>query len=759
MSKDSKVGRENSTVASDKYAIPLPPIENTEVIEALRATHQLAKLLIKDLEISIVTKENQQLKFIWSSEASNHQKFTNEHLSIWQNNASNNASNSNWLNANNLLHQEKDDPVDFGFFQLCKDLTQIPVYLLLITSEKSKLQRSEDTINTIVRQIESQIHLVILQFNKEEKSKEISNELRHLQNVVDASDSGIWEWNIRTGALKINDRWAAIIGYTKEELGELTMETWYRFSHPDDEKYASELFQKHIRGEIPFYDLNYRMRHRNGEWIWVNTRSKVSSWSETGEPLIMSGSLTDINYFKLSQLQLESYSNSIPAVVYRYILKPDGSSMLKFVSTGSYEIWGISPEHAMHDNGFILEHVHPEDYDEMMESVFQSQRFSRPWEFTYRYIHPDSSIRWHKGKGKPHILPDGSTAWDSLVIDITESEKLQQEILLQQKKTEALINSTDDLVWSMDRDFKISTFNLAFQERVKKYTGQTVHQGMSVEELDFTHEIKQNFKINFIRVLKGEVISLIDNRTINEAGDKVYASVNLYPIYDSNHHITGVACYVRDITELKLTQLKLEEFNLKYQALFEFSPQPMWVYDLETLKFLMVNKAAVDKYGYSKEEFQQMTIKDIRPSEEIPKLMQAVYESRKHAEFEYTGIFQHQKKSGETFEVEIKSTILEFDGRKAELIAATDISERLKIIDKLMQQNESLRQIAWTQSHVVRAPLARMKGISDLLLHDNISFEEVRKFLHLLSLSMEELDKIIHHIIALSSPYQGNIEN
>lgn len=751
------VEHENLNVSSEKFTLPIFPGVNKIVTESLEATHQLAKSIIKNIEISIIWTDNQRLNTFWSSLPSTQLRFSKEHLIAWKKSLSTGQSNSNWLRTNDLLFKDKLIESDYSIIQLCKDQSKYPVYLLLLSSEKMNMSISDIALVAIVRQIESQISIFALLSNQEVTINETKRTLKHLQNVIEASDSGIWEWNMRTGELRINDRWAEIIGYTKEELGELTIESWYRYTHPDDEKYSSEVFQKHLKGEIPYYDLNYRMRHRNGEWIWVNTRSKVSSWSEQGEPLIMSGSLTDINYFILSQLQLESYSNSIPAVVYRYILKPDGSSVLKFVSNGSYEIWGISPENAMHDNTFILERVHPEDYDELMESVFQSQRYARPWEFTYRYIHPDGSTRWHKGKGKPHPLPDGSTAWDSLVIDITESEKLQQEIFLQQKKTEALINSTSDLVWSIDKEFKLSSFNSAFQERIKKYTGLTVTQGMCVDDLYFPEDVIQSFKSRFINALKGEIVNFIDKRIINENGDEVYADVSFYPIFDSNHQISGVACYVRDITELKLTQLKLEEYNLKYQALFEFSPQPMWVYDLETLQFLMINKAAVEKYGYSKEEFLRMTIKDIRPIDELPKLMKAIDESRSHNKFEFTGIFRHQKKSGEIFEVEIKSTILEFDGKKSELIAATDISERLNIIDKLVRQNESLRQIAWTQSHVVRAPLARMKGISDLLLNDTLDFAEIRKFLSLLSLSMEELDEIIHQIIAMSNPYEENI--
>lgn len=95
----------------------------------------------------------------------------------------------------------------------------------------------------------------------------------------------------------------------------------------------------------------------------------------------------------------------------------------------------------------------------------------------------------------------------------------------------------------------------------------------------------------------------------------------------------------------------------------------MWVYDLETLAFLAVNESAVHHYGYSQEDFLAMTIKDIRPAEDIPALYDSIARGSKGVDV--AGRWRHLKKDGTIIEVEITSHLLVFDDRRAELILAT----------------------------------------------------------------------------------------
>jgi diguanylate cyclase (GGDEF)-like protein/PAS domain S-box-containing protein len=137
----------------------------------------------------------------------------------------------------------------------------------------------------------------------------------------------------------------------------------------------------------------------------------------------------------------------------------------------------------------------------------------------------------------------------------------------------------------------------------------------------------------------------------------------------------------RDVTGRKRTQDALQASEERYRLLFDASPQPMWVYDLTTLHFLAVNQAALANYGYSREEFSRMTIAEIRPLEDQQLLMERI--STALPSQSPATLWRHRKKSGEIIDVEISSHALDLDGRKARLVVASDVTDRLRAQQKL----------------------------------------------------------------------------
>ncbi|MDP1803109.1 MAG: PAS domain S-box protein, partial [Bacteroidota bacterium] len=144
---------------------------------------------------------------------------------------------------------------------------------------------------------------------------------------------------------------------------------------------------------------------------------------------------------------------------------------------------------------------------------------------------------------------------------------------------------------------------------------------------------------------------------------------------------------VYNIQQKKIS-IELRESEKKYRNLFQVCPIPMWVFDPDTFRFLQVNDAATKHYGYSNEEFLSLTIEDIRPYEEIEKMKEAVEINKKNTGF-FRGVFNHRKKNGEIIQVEIQSNAIDFNGKKAKLIIASDVTEKLKA-EKALKLSEQL---------------------------------------------------------------------
>jgi two-component system cell cycle sensor histidine kinase/response regulator CckA len=136
---------------------------------------------------------------------------------------------------------------------------------------------------------------------------------------------------------------------------------------------------------------------------------------------------------------------------------------------------------------------------------------------------------------------------------------------------------------------------------------------------------------------------------------------------------------------------RLREDDGSFRILFTNNPQPMWVYDLKTLQFLEVNNAAVHHYGYSREEFLSKRITDIRPSEDIPRLLEDVGQPV-HG-LQNSGQWRHTLKSGRVIEVEITSHPLPFAGRDAELVVIHDVTDRNRAEEALRESEERYREL------------------------------------------------------------------
>ncbi len=177
---------------------------------------------------------------------------------------------------------------------------------------------------------------------------------------------------------------------------------------------------------------------------------------------------------------------------------------------------------------------------------------------------------------------------------------------------------------------------------------------------------------------------------------------------------------------LQLSQKERKQLQASYQLLFETNPLPMWVYDVTTLRFLMVNDAAERQYGYSQAEFLAMTIADIRPPEDVSRLMENIEPQSSHS---YSaGIWQHRKKSGSLMIVEIFAHPVSFNGRSAELILAIDVTERMRAQSE-RDEREALARLAAENSialgRVETLQLGLQQSAEILVRYLNVAFARI----------------------------------
>jgi len=182
---------------------------------------------------------------------------------------------------------------------------------------------------------------------QERVKKELRSQKDRIAWILEGTNVGTWEWNVRTGEIIINERWAEIIGYKLEEISPTTIETWLKFSHPDDIEQSKKRLEAHFKGEKEFYEHEYREKHKNGEWIWILDRGKVATWTEDGKPEWMYGTHQDITVRKKAEEELlkttkllEGILNGIPDVLG---VQDNQHKMIRYNAAG-YKFVGKKPE-------------------------------------------------------------------------------------------------------------------------------------------------------------------------------------------------------------------------------------------------------------------------------------------------------------------------------------------------------------------------------------------------------------------------------
>lgn len=256
----------------------------------------------------------------------------------------------------------------------------------------------------------------------------------------------------------------------------------------------------------------------------------------------------------------------------------------------------------------------------------------------------------------------------------------------------AIVRSSNDAIISKSLTGEIQTWNEG-AERIYGYSASEVI-GKSIAILDPEGECGSHRTI-LEAVRNGHELRHFEAVRAKKNGERVTVSLTVSPVRDSTGTIVGASTVARDISDRKIVEESLRASEQQHRLLFKSNPVPMWVFDRNSLRFLAVNGAAVRQYGYSESEFLAMTIKDIRPSEDIPSLLEDL--ERQQSGLQEPDHWRHRRKDGTLIDVEIVAhdvTYMEHDG---ELVAAHDVTDRLRA-QVLLQDSEAKYRVLFEDS-------------------------------------------------------------
>jgi len=139
----------------------------------------------------------------------------------------------------------------------------------------------------------------------------LERERLRLSNVIEGTHLGTWEWNVLTGELAVNERWAEICGYTLDEISPIDFVKWQSLCHPGDVEGGRQLLEKHFSGDMSIYLVDCRMKHKDGHWVWVRKTGRLISRTKDGQPLMMYGTHEDITAHKLREAAMQEANQKL----------------------------------------------------------------------------------------------------------------------------------------------------------------------------------------------------------------------------------------------------------------------------------------------------------------------------------------------------------------------------------------------------------------------------------------------------------------
>ncbi len=268
-----------------------------------------------------------------------------------------------------------------------------------------------------------------------------------LELALGATNAGVWDWNIQTREAVFDERWAEISGYTLAELEPINIETWNKLIHPDDIDKLDLLLEKHYSDGFEHYEYETRMKHKNGEWIWVHIRGNVIKRDKNEKPIRMVGVIVDITKRKKSEeliknanTQFSSIMNSLDAMVFVADMK---TYEFLFVNKALSNVYG-NLKGKICWKTIQKDQSGPCDFCKSYKLLTKDGKLGKTytWEFQNTinnkwYLVKDKAIRWH----------DGRIVHLEIATDITESKKTEEALKESEKRFRTTFNNAIDPIF------------------------------------------------------------------------------------------------------------------------------------------------------------------------------------------------------------------------------------------------------------------------------------------------------------------------
>ncbi|SHJ48182.1 PAS domain S-box-containing protein [Maribacter aquivivus] len=643
----------------------------------------------------------------------------------------------------------KNDP-NIGFYagaSLTAENGQRLGTLCVLDYEPKQLQQAQiNGLQTLAKQVIQLFELRKSRKIEEDQKIDLEQKGKLLDNIVNATGIGIWERNLINDTLTLNEQALSIYGLNKTTLSEFKTDTWFSLIHKDDLAEVQKKMFDCLSYPSDGCSVQYRMLQKGGDYKWIQDKGKVLQWSDNKKPQLMYGTVQDITEKKNYTTELQRVKNNQEAMI-------NSTKDLMWSIDLEYRL--ITANTAFHQ---LVNKIQGRPFNEG-DLVFSDQvaaQVTEKWKSYYKKALTSGpfSVKQKIQDPKKFWTTYGLTSFDLLYnkegekIGITcfskdiTSEVLSQQVLIGAKEElQKIMDTSLDIICTLDEDGYFLSINKACKQiwgyEPKDIIGTRYLELVYDEDIKLTEDSAES-------VLSGKKVVNFENRYKHKNG----AIVPMLWSSNWDKKDRVYYCIARDNTEKKKAELLLKNSERRYKTLVQEGSDMICIVDEKAI-FSYASPTSTKILNITPEEFVGTNaFNHVHPDD-----YDIVYsEFMKVLDIPQVTIKPFRFKHGSGHWIWLETVItnkLDEPTINGIVVNSKDVTTKVLHLNAIEEQNAQLKKIAWTQSHIVRAPVARLMGLINLLTDDKgkLNVEEKEQVLNYIFTSADEIDNVIKDIV------------
>ncbi len=616
----------------------------------------------------------------------------------------------------------------------------------------------------------------------------LDRERCRLKNIIKATNVGTWEWHVQTGMVHFNERWAQMLGYTLKELEPLSIKTWQSLAHPDDLKLSEQKLQDHFNGITPYYEIELRVLHKDGHWIWVLDQGQVIEWGEDGQPVVMVGShqeVTERKKLTLSldekQQQLQLFIQHAPAA----LLMLDENMCHLAASKRWLDDYRVNED--------IIGKYHYEVFPEVPEQwkighqrALQGEVLKAQGE---RFVRFNGEIQWVNWEVRPWRRHNGTIGGIAIFSeDVTNLVSAHKEIEALNKNLEQKIQErTYELqterkaLLASEHKFHMAMYNapvgiglltrgggwLDVNPQLCNYLGYSETELIHLDFQSVIHPEDWPTCLTYQQQLlqQTSVSFTFEVRYVHKNGQTVWAYNGLSSIIDESHQTCYLISQVIDITEQKQAELELQQSQERLKAAAAVGIIGVWDWDILHDKIFW-DDVMLALYGFSRSEFtvNYNTWNQALHPEDREKTIdqiQAALRDQNDCDIEFRIVWPdgsvHFLRSLFSIYRDTQGTAYRVVGVNYDVTQQKNTAlELLQAKDAAEAANQAKSDFLANMSHEIRTPMNGVIGLTQLLADTDLN-QKQQEYVSQLSQSAQSLLGILNDILDYAKIEAGKL--